>query len=76
VRTGSKRPRRSQRRRAPLELTAVARHAHIALSRLKTRWKADGKTEAEIHTVIPDRSSKSRGRCGGGEGGDPTSTPQ
>lgn len=46
--------------------SAVARSAQVALSRLKAQWKADGKSEAEIHTVIPDRPSKKRA-AGGGE---------
>lgn len=48
---------------------AIARTAAVALSRLKSQWKADGKTETEIHEVIPDRPSKTRG---GGGGGGPT----
>ncbi len=34
---------------------AIARVAQVALARLKRQWKADGKTEAEITSVIPDR---------------------
>lgn len=34
---------------------AVARAAQAALSALKRSWKADGKSEVEIHEVIPDR---------------------
>lgn len=34
---------------------ATARAAHAALVNLKRSWKADGQSEAEIHTVIPDR---------------------
>lgn len=51
--------------------TAVARSAHVGLSRLKAQWKADGKSEAEIHSVIPDRPTKKRSAGGGG---DPTPT--
>ena len=34
---------------------AIARAAQAALGALKRSWKADGKSEVEIHTVIPDR---------------------
>ena len=34
---------------------AIARAAQTSLSALKRSWKADGKSEVEIHTVIPDR---------------------
>ena len=34
---------------------AIARAAQSALSGLKRSWKADGKTEVDIHEVIPDR---------------------
>lgn len=34
---------------------ATARAAHAALVNLKRSWKSDGQSEAEIHTVIPDR---------------------
>ena len=33
----------------------IARNAQLALSGLKRAWKADGKSEVEIHEVIPDR---------------------
>jgi hypothetical protein len=36
-------------------LTAVARSAHVELARLKRYWKSEGISEADIHTVIPDR---------------------
>lgn len=36
-------------------LTAVARSAQLELSRLKRYWKSEGLSEADIHTVIPDR---------------------
>lgn len=53
---------------------AIARSAAVSLARLKAAWKADGKTEAEIHSVIPDRPSAKRKNTGGGGGGggDPT----
>jgi hypothetical protein len=35
--------------------TAVARGGQLELRNLKRRWGAEGFTEAEIHTVIPDR---------------------
>lgn len=46
--------------RARLELAnrmhvAIAKAGHVVLARLKRQWKADGKSEAEIHSVIPDR---------------------
>ena len=34
---------------------AIARAAQSSLGALKRSWKADGKSEVEIHTVIPDR---------------------
>ena len=34
---------------------AIARAAQASLSALKRSWKADGKSEVEIHSVIPDR---------------------
>ena len=34
---------------------AIARAAHAALVSLKRVWKTEGKTEAEVHEVIPDR---------------------
>jgi hypothetical protein len=34
---------------------AVARSAQMELGRVKRRWLSEGFTEAEIHTVIPDR---------------------
>ena len=34
---------------------ATAKAAHAALVNLKRAWKSDGQSEAEIHTVIPDR---------------------
>lgn len=36
-------------------LTAVARSAQLELARLKRYWKSEGLSEADIHTVIPDR---------------------
>ncbi len=35
--------------------SAIARATHGALVSLKRVWKANGKTEVEIHQVIPDR---------------------
>lgn len=37
--------------------TAFAKVAQSELSRLKRTWRADGFSEADIHTVIPDRPS-------------------
>lgn len=37
--------------------TVVARAGAVTLSRLKKQWLADGHSEAEIHTIIPDRPS-------------------
>ena len=34
---------------------AIAHAAQASLAGLKRSWKADGKSEVEIHTVIPDR---------------------
>lgn len=39
---------------------AIARNGAIALRRLKAAWKADGRTEAEIHAIIPDRPTRKR----------------
>jgi hypothetical protein len=36
-------------------LTAAARAAHIELAKVKRVYKAEGFSEAEIHSVIPDR---------------------
>jgi hypothetical protein len=38
--------------------TALAHSSQIALSQLKRLYRAEGFTEAEIHTVIPDRPRK------------------
>jgi len=38
---------------------AIARATQAALSNLKRAWKADGKSEVEIHEVIPDRPRSS-----------------
>jgi hypothetical protein len=38
--------------------TALAHSAQIALAHLKRLYRAEGFTEAEIHTVIPDRPRK------------------
>jgi hypothetical protein len=40
--------------------TAVGRAAQAALAALKRAWKADGKTEADIHSVIPDRPKSAK----------------
>lgn len=45
--------------------TAVARSSQRELAALKRLYKAEGFSEAEIHTVIPDA-----GRGGGGSGGE------
>ncbi|HSN98822.1 MAG TPA: hypothetical protein VLS89_11075 [Candidatus Nanopelagicales bacterium] len=48
--------------------TAVARSAAIELGHLKRLYKAEGFSETEIHTVIPDRPrSSGKGGTGGGE---------
>jgi len=39
-------------------LTAVAHSGQIALSHLKRLYRTEGFSEAEIHTVIPDRPRK------------------
>lgn len=49
------RPLRARVELANKMKTAVAHAAQIALSNLKRAWKADGKSEADIHSVIPDR---------------------
>ena len=54
------RPLRARLKLAERMQSSVARTAQVALSRLKALWKADGKSEAEIHTVIPDRPSPRR----------------
>jgi hypothetical protein len=40
--------------------TAIARSAQATLARLKRIWKAAGRSEAEIHTVIPDRPAATK----------------
>ncbi len=40
--------------------TAVAHATQLALAGLKRAWKADGKSEADIHAVIPDRPKAKR----------------
>lgn len=65
-RVAAARPARARVKLAQRMQTTLARHAQVALSRLKAQWKADGRTEAEIHAVIPDRPT----RGGGGGGGD------
>jgi hypothetical protein len=64
----------ARRLRARLDMlermqTAIARSGAVALGRLKKKWLSDGHTEAEIHTVIPDRPSSKGGGSGGGGGG-------
>jgi hypothetical protein len=49
------RPLRARLTLADRMETAIARSAQSALARLKRQWKADGKSEADIHSVIPDR---------------------
>jgi hypothetical protein len=39
-------------------LTAVAHSGQIALAHLKRLYRTEGFSEAEIHTVIPDRPRK------------------
>jgi hypothetical protein len=51
------RPLRTQLSLAARMETAVGRATQVALSGLKRTWKADGKSESEIHSVIPDRPS-------------------
>jgi hypothetical protein len=46
-------------------LTAVAHSGQIALSHLKRLYRAEGFSEAEIHTVIPDRPRKRAGKVSG-----------
>jgi len=36
-------------------LTAVAKASQVELAKLKRYWKSEGISEADIHTVIPDR---------------------
>ncbi|MGE0790188.1 MAG: hypothetical protein AB7S26_31225 [Sandaracinaceae bacterium] len=57
-RVDAARPLIARRRLTERMQTSIARTAQVALSRLKAQWKADGKTEAEIHAVIPDRPSR------------------
>lgn len=51
----------AQRRKELLERikTAIARAAQMELVNVKRRYKAEGFSEADIHTVIPDRPIKS-----------------
>ena len=35
--------------------TAVAHSLQLSLANLKRAWKTDGKSESDIHAVIPDR---------------------
>lgn len=67
------RPLKARLKLAQRMQTAIARTGAVALGRLKTKWRSDGKTEAEIHAVIPDRPRGSGGGAGGGGGG-PTGT--
>lgn len=73
-RVDAARPAQARVRLAERMLAAIARSGQVALSRLKAQWKADGKTEAEIHAVIPDRPKRRASPGGGGDGGggDPT----
>lgn len=54
------RPLRARVALAERMKTAVARATQASLVALKRTWKADGKSEAEIHSVIPDRATKKR----------------
>lgn len=45
---------------------AIARAGQIALAGLKRVWKAEGKTEVQIHEVIPDRPAPRKAAGGGG----------
>lgn len=47
--------------------TALGKVLHAELSNLKRAYKIEGFSEAEIHTVIPDRPSKTK--KGGNDGG-------
>lgn len=49
------RPLKTQVSLAERMETAIGRATQIALTGLKRAWKADGKSETEIHSVIPDR---------------------
>ena len=53
------RPLRAALQLADRMYTAVGRSGQVSLGRLKRLWKAEGHSEAEIHSVIPDRPSKS-----------------
>ena len=53
--TEAARPLRARLELASRMKIAVARSAQLALSGLKRAWKADGKSEADIHSIIPDR---------------------
>jgi hypothetical protein len=54
------RPLRARLKLAERMQSSVSRTGQVALSRLKALWKADGKSEAEIHAVIPDRPARRR----------------
>lgn len=49
------RPLRARVELASRMKTAVARSTQLAIAGLKRAWKADGKSEADIHSIIPDR---------------------
>ena len=53
------------------EKTALGRAAQMELAHLKRLYKSEGFSEADIHSVIPDRtpSGKGKGGAGGGSAG-------
>ena len=53
--------------------TAVARATQVALVGLKRAWKADGKSEADIHAIIPDRPKLKKAKPA--KPGDPPGSP-
>ncbi len=62
------RPLRARVELAEKMRTAVARATQVALANLKRSWKADGKSEADIHSVIPDRPKAKKPKPSGPAG--------
>ena len=51
------------------EKMALARAAQMELAHVKRLYKTEGFSEADIHTVIPDRPPSGKGKGGASEGG-------
>ena len=53
------------------EKMALARATQMELAHVKRLYKTEGFSEADIHTVIPDRPPSGKGKGGASEGGPP-----